>query len=267
MEPVEERLLQISIIMPAYNEGARIHKNIVETVRTMQKMGYDFELIVVDDGSQDNTYQEAQKSKAKFQNVMAVRYANNRGKGDALKYGFKYVSGDIVVFLDADLDIHPRQIETLLNYMRRYNTDVVIGSKRHRLSQLDYPLQRVMLSNAYAILIKSLFDLSVRDTQAGLKLFRRKVLDDVFPRMLVKRYAYDLEMLVNVHKRGYKIVEAPITLNFQRKFGRVGLRDIGMIALDTAAIFYRLKILKYYDKDCNNEIDICRNSNSSDKGE
>jgi hypothetical protein len=105
------------------------------------------------------------------------------------------------------------------------------------------------MSEVYYLLTRLFFRLPVRDTQTGIKLFRREVLDEVFPRLLVKQYAFDLELLVNARRRNYKIVEAPVRLDFQGKFGRIGLRDIWNMLVDTAAIFYRLHILKYYDQD------------------
>jgi len=93
-----------------------------------------------------------------------------------------------------------------------------------------------------------IFNLPVNDTQVGLKLFKREVIDTVIPKMLVKRYAYDVELLVIAKRMGFKMVEAPIELNFKRKIGRVRLTDIRKIANDTAAIFYRMYILKYYDQ-------------------
>lgn len=237
----------ISIIIPAYNEGIRIFDTIAETSKTMSDLGLSHQIVVVDDGSSDDTHKNAKVASEQFDNIKVVRYENNGGKGNAIKYGFDYVKGDLVAFLDADLDLHPRQIGRFLEYLEQYDADVVIGSKRHPLSKLNYPLQRRFLSTSYSILIKMLFNLSVTDTQTGLKLFKYQVLKEIFPKILVKRYAFDLEVLVNSHHRGYKIVEAPITLNFQRKFGRVGFGDVKPIAIDTAAIFYRLKILKYYD--------------------
>lgn len=243
---------EISIIIPAYNEGDQIYNTLEETSSTMKNLGLDYEIIVVDDGSADSTYEEAKRASLGLDDIIAVRYAENGGKGNAIKYGFEYASGKLVAFIDADMDLHPRQIETFIEYMKNYDADLVIGSKRHPLSKLDYPLQRRFLSTGYSLLIKALFDLSVRDTQTGLKLFKYEVLEEIFPKILVKRYAFDLEVLVNAHHKGYKIAEAPITLSFQRKFGRVGFGDIKPIAIDTAAIFYRLRILKYYDS----EIDL-----------
>lgn len=254
--------MKISIIMPAYNEGPRIYDSVAETMQTMEGLGLNQEIIVVDDGSRDNTFEEAQRASSQFSDVIAVRYTNNGGKGNAIKYGFRHVTGDLVAFLDADLDLHPRQIKTLLEIMESEHADVVIGSKRHPLSELDYPLQRRFLSTGYSLIIKALFDLSVRDTQTGIKLFRHDVLEEIFPRILSKRYAFDLEVLVNAHHLGYKVAEAPIILNFKRgRFGRIGLREIEPIAVDTAVIFYRLRILNYFGSgDNERRSDINHNS-------
>ena len=100
----------------------------------------------------------------------------------------------------------------------------------------------------YYLLVKLLFGLPCHDTQTGLKLFKREVLEKVFPRILVKRFAFDLEVLVNAHHLGFKIAEAPIVLNPQRPFGRIGPGAVWVTTQDTLAVFYRMKILKYYDR-------------------
>ncbi len=240
--------MKISIVIPAYNEKERIFNTISETSRVMKELHLDHEIIVVDDGSRDGTHDEMLRASLVFGNVRPVRYEKNQGKGHAIKHAFEYVAGDVVTFLDADLDLHPGQIPTFIEYMEKYDADVVVGSKRHPESKLDYPTHRRILSFAYNILTRILFDLSLTDTQAGLKLFKYEVLKNVFPRVLVKQYAFDLEILVNAQHLGYKIVEAPIIVNFQRKLGRIRFKDIKTIAIDTAAIFYRLRILKYYDR-------------------
>lgn len=132
--------------------------------------------------------------------------------------------------------------------MNKEKADVVIGSKKHPESELDYPRQRKFISNIYFLLIKILFSLPIKDTQTGLKLFKHEVLKRVFPKVLVKRYAFDLELLVNIHHSGYKIVEAPVTLNYQRRMGRIRLKDLYHTGMDTLAIFYRMHILRHYDR-------------------
>ena len=105
-----------------------------------------------------------------------------------------------------------------------------------------------MLSVAYQWFVKTMFDMSITDSQVGLKVFKREVLDEVFPKVLVKKYAFDIELLVNAHHCGYKIIEAPIEMDFLNAVGSyVDIRAVARMFLDTCAIFYRLNILHYYD--------------------
>jgi glycosyltransferase involved in cell wall biosynthesis len=214
----------------------------------MEKLGHSFEIIVVDDGSSDETLFEARKIAGEMPAVKVVSLALNHGKGWALKEGFGISRGDLIIFLDGDLDIQPRQIGIFLDIMEKDKADVVIGSKRHPLSKLNYPFGRKFLSSVYFFLVKILFGLPIHDTQTGLKLFKRKVLEDIFPRILVKRYAFDLELLVNAFHHGYSIREAPVVVDFNRFLGHIGMRSIWETWWDTMAVFYRLYILRYYDR-------------------
>jgi hypothetical protein len=151
--------------------------------------------------------------------------------------------------MDADLEIHPRQLLKFMEEMERTGADIVIGSKRHPKSKVDYPMKRRLLSWGYNILIRGLFNLKLTDTQPGFKLFRREVLDKELPKLVVKKWAFDLELLVNADQDGFKIVEAPIELNFNREDGgRIGFGTVRNIFQDTLGIFYRLRIIKYYER-------------------
>lgn len=240
----------ISVIMPAYNEGLSIYNNILETARSLGDAGYRYEIIVVNDGSTDNTLQETKRATKEIEGLKIVNFMVNGGKGHAVKAGFGQAKGDLVVFLDADLDLHPDQIQDLVGILKKKHVDVVIGSKRHPQSQLNYPLSRKVISNIYAFILSILFSLPLRDTQTGLKLFKSEVLRRVLPKILCKKYAYDLEILANAHHLGYKIAEVPVVLHFRRpvKWGRIGLRDIFVIGVETMAIFYRMYIIRYYDR-------------------
>ena len=241
----------ISVIMPAYNEGQHIFENIRMTHEVMRETGMTTEIVVVDDGSIDNTLNEIERATHTFDNVAVVHNPYNMGKGMALRAGFDYSSGEIVVFLDADLDLHPSQIKALISVLKMGSYDVVVTSKHHPDSQLDYPRSRKFASWLYYMAIKILFSLPVRDTQTGLKVFRRKVLQNVFHRLLVKKFAYDVELLATAVRLGYTIYEIPVVLNFKRelKWGRISTEDILNIIVDTLAIFYRLRILRYYDRE------------------
>ena len=122
-----------------------------------------------------------------------------------------------------------------------------IGSKRHPKSNVHYPLLRKILSKNYQIFVKTLFSLDITDTQVGLKAFRRKVLEEIFPHLIVKNFAFDLELLVVANKLGFtKIEEAPIKLNYNFT-STIKLNAIKQILQDTLAIFYRKNIIRYYE--------------------
>lgn len=235
--------------MPAFNEANRIASSIEEVAETFKDFGCPWELIIFDDGSNDNTYDRALELTKKYPDHLIVkRNFKNIGKGRALKKSIRYVTGDYVVFLDADMDLHPRQIQTFYDILKLDNADVVNGSKQHPNSIVEYPFFRKVLSLGYYFLICILFSLPCRDTQTGIKLFKVEVLRKVFPRLLVKKFAFDLELLVNIHHLGYKIVEAPVILTNQRLANRIPLKAVVAIAWDTLAIWYRMYIRKYYDR-------------------
>ncbi len=237
----------ISVILPAYNEGTKIGDVIEETVKALDNTASDWEIVVVDDGSEDSTPTIVKEFAENDGRIKVFSYEKNKGKGFALKYGFEHSRGDIVVFMDADLDLHPRQIKKFIEIMNKEGADIVIGSKRHPESTVSYPIKRRVLSDIYFLMVKILFNLNVKDTQVGLKLFRRKVLRDVMPRILVKRYAFDVEVLANAVKRGYKIVEAPVEITFNYD-SRINWKAIWNMFVDTLAVAYRMYIKKYYDR-------------------
>lgn len=237
--------------MPAYNKERTVFESVKKMKGVLNDLNLDHEIIVVNDGSIDHTLDEMKRAKEISNGIKLIHYDINKGKGNALKYGFKFSDGDLIYFQDADIDLNPDKLRVFLRYMEENNSDIVIGSKRHPESNLIYPLKRKLLSKGYQMFVKVLFNLDVTDTQVGSKLFKRGVLEKVFPRILVKRWAFDLELLVNAHNLGYKISEAPVDLDFasfDSVVNRKVLKCIKNMFIDTCAIFYRDKILNYYNK-------------------
>jgi glycosyltransferase involved in cell wall biosynthesis len=236
--------------MPCHNEGQYIHWNIAETASILESaVGDNFEILVIDDGSLDQSFLQAKRMEDLFPNVEVLGYRKNQGKGFALKYGFERSTGDLVCFLDGDLDLPPVLIPRFLNYLHSARADAVVGSKRHPLSRVQYPKRRNFLSVAYNRLARTLFHLPLKDTQVGLKVFRREALEEAFPRVLVKRFAFDLELLVNLHDLGYRIVEAPVELKYREGNGSdVSPKAVWEILVDTLAIFYRARLVNYYSR-------------------
>jgi len=238
---------KLSIVVPAYKEEKNIYKTIFDILHSHKDLPYETEVIVVVDGSPDRTAEEARRHDSPL--VKVLEYTPNHGKGYALKYGVKHARGDIITFADAGGDFDPKQFDRCVLLMEAFDADFVIGSKRHPASRVEYPPLRRLYSWGYQRLVRLLFGLNVTDTQTGLKFLRRRVAVDVVPRVLVKQYAFDLEMLVVAHQLGYRrIFEAPVDLVFNGNTSGINYKAIRNMFLDTFAIFYRARILDYYRK-------------------
>jgi glycosyltransferase involved in cell wall biosynthesis len=238
--------IELSVVVPAYREGLRIYNNITRLVGELDKLGVQYEVVVVSDGNTDTTVREAQRVESPA--VRVFHYPMNIGKGFALSCGVDQSVGALVTFIDADMELDPATIATFIDLMRANDCDAVIGSKRHPLSKVSYPPFRRFQSAIYQLLIRVLFNLNVRDTQTGLKLFRRQVLHEALPLLAIKKFAFDLELLVVAHQLGYRnVCEAPVELTYQFE-STVNLASAWRVLWDTAAIFYRLRILRYYQR-------------------
>ncbi|GAC1542174.1 MAG: hypothetical protein NVS3B16_06780 [Vulcanimicrobiaceae bacterium] len=244
---------KISVVMPAYNESSSISSNVVETANTLNAFAYDFEIIVVDDGSSDRTHLAALQAKEMFpDHVRVVRYDRNQGKGNALSAGVMHSRGDCIVFLDADMDLHPAQLPTFLAILAGNGVDAVIGSKLHPRSNVNYPFHRRVLSYGYFLLTRLLFGLPVRDTQTGFKVFRRQALEKALPFTYAKGFSFDVELLAVMHMLGARFADAPVNLSFKRVAGRIDGHTVISMFADTLAIFIRLqrdrKLIRYIER-------------------
>ena len=236
----------LSVIMPAYHLEKVIEANL-EQVQGLLDGRMPFEIVVVDDGSGDGTAAAIEAARARHPGtIRPVILAENGGKGAALRDGFRASRGSHVLLLDADLDLAPERVVRFFQIMRRDRADIVIGSKRHPESEIDYPLRRRIASRVYFGLVHLLVGLPVTDTQTGMKLFRREALQWAFDRMLVKRYAFDLEMLAIAHGHGYRVSEAPIRMDYGNKVGALTWANVRTVMTDTLAVFYRLRLIRYY---------------------
>jgi glycosyltransferase involved in cell wall biosynthesis len=236
---------KLSIILPAYNEGGHIYANLLKICDALKTQ--DFEIIVVDDGSSDNTFSESKRAAKEGRPVKSVRLDANRGKGASLFRGFKETDGGLIAFLDADLEISPYYIQKLLRAMKKNKADVVAGVKDPIMNH--FPLQRRFMSLLYRTTIAFLFGLNITDTQTGIKLFKREVLESAVPRLRVSRFAFDIELLVAASRFGYKIIEYPIEVTYVRK-GRLGRMKLGTLVgtfFDTLAVYFRASFWRWLE--------------------
>lgn len=239
----------LSVVMPAYNEEKLIYKSIMTTIEILSGFVRDFEIVAVNDGSKDKTKYEIERAIKKDKRIRMISSEKNRGKGNAIISGVSQAEGRYIAFVDADLELNPSQLEGYLQEMLDKKHDVVIGCKFHKDSKLNYPLKRKIISMGYYIMLLTLFHLNVKDTQTGLKVFKAEAVKPVAHLVRTQGFAYDIELLVAIHRRGFTIGQMPVQVDYVREVGtnRIGMKDIMRAFCDTWAIFGRVYFKHYYD--------------------
>ena len=242
METNKEGDVTLSVVMPAYNEGAHITDNLLETSRVLSGFVKRYEIIAVDDGSKDNTAEGIHQAEMQDTHIRGISY-----QGHAIRTGIAAAEGRYIAFLDSDLELPPILLKRFLKDMKEQNADIVIGSKLHPESKLHYPMLRKIMSYGYYLMLKMMFHLNTHDTQTGIKLFKKEVIKPIANRMQAEGYAFDIEILAMAAKDGRKICEAPIELNYSRddsKGGRrIGLKDVAKVFKETLEVRKRVNNL------------------------
>ncbi|MGD0644132.1 MAG: glycosyltransferase [Candidatus Bathyarchaeia archaeon] len=233
----------LSFVVPAYNEEDFIEDTLGSLEAVIKGKNLPYEIVVVDDGSLDGTLAKVIRYAKTNGHVKVVSYANNIGKGHAVKTGFMQTSGDIVVFADSDMEIGLSTISCYLAALER--GDIVIASKRHADSRVEVPLSRRILSLCFNGLVRLLTGVPVNDTQSGLKAMRKSAFIDIFPRLAVKRYAFDVELLAVAHLCGLKVVEMPVDIKLDAAFKP---KEMWHMFVDLLGITYRLRVLHWYQR-------------------
>jgi glycosyltransferase involved in cell wall biosynthesis len=235
----------LSLIVPAHDAATFIHANLREIIGALEPLGDSVEVIVVCDGCGDATAVEA--ARLDDPRVRVLQYERNEGKGYAICHGASHARGRLIGWLDADLDISPQVIVDAVQRFETSKIDAVIGSKRHPESEVAYPLRRRFLSAGFQLLVRVLFRINVRDTQVGAKVFRCEMLRTVLPLLLIKRYAFDLEVLAVGAEFGFdRIVEAPIDLDYRFTGSGIDQHAVRRMFQDTLAIAYRIHLRHWY---------------------
>lgn len=202
---------RISVVIPTYKDKV----NQAYIAKLFNRLGYSTQVII----SRDNPH---------------------IGKGSAILKGLKLVEEDYIVIMDADLQIDPYDIDTFFNIMELYNADVVVGNKYHIYSNIEYPFIRKIISNGYRFLVKTFFELPLRDTQCGFKLFRRSVIEKIMPMLKETRYCLDLEMLIVLRKKGIRVADAPVYVKKQDNAGSISIGNIFITFLDTIRVWVKM---------------------------
>jgi len=247
----------LSVIVPVYKKEKTIKKEITELADYLESLNYNFEILPVVDGTElDKSLNSLEK--IKDERIKPLGYIKNEGKGQAIRHGMKYAKGDVIAFIDSGKDLSYSGLGLALEHMKWYEADIIIGSKMHPASKVEYPLIRRFFMYGYLLGIKILFGfgIKIKDTQTGLKVFKKSVINKILDRMVVKRFCFDIEMLVVAHKLGFKkIYMSPVELDPEALKGSSVVMsskffsDNGIFKFitDTIAVWFRLNILGYYN--------------------
>jgi dolichol-phosphate mannosyltransferase len=233
----------LSFILPTYNEEDFIETTLGTLEGIIKDKNLPYEIVVVNDGSLDGTLAKAAKYAKINGHVRIISYNKNIGKGHAVKTGFMEATGEVVVFADSDMEIDLDAISRYLEALEK--GDIVIASKRHLDSHVDIPLSRKILSISFNGLVRFLTGVPLNDTQSGLKAMKKSAFVDLFPRLAVKRYAFDVELLAVAHLYGLKVVEMPVNIKLDATFKP---KQIWYMFIDLLGIAYRLRVIHWYQK-------------------
>jgi dolichyl-phosphate beta-glucosyltransferase len=201
----------LSVIIPAYNEAQRLQGSLERVVAYLDQQSFTSEVLVVDDGSTDDTATIARNYAGEHAAVRILRYTPNRGKGHAVRVGMTEANGQLMLLCDADLSTPIEELEKLAAFVGE-GYDVVIGSRALPASELrvHQPWLRERLGRTFNLLVRLLGVRGFADTQCGFKLFTRRAARDVFPKLFIDRWAFDVEALLVALMMGYRIREVPV---------------------------------------------------------
>lgn len=205
--------MKLSVVVPAYNEEKRIPKTLREINNYLSRQSYESEIVVVSDGSKDNTAEVANGLRAEIPNLKVIDNKENHGKGFVTRQGLAAAAGDFRLFTDADNSTSVDQVEKMWPEFEK-GFDVIIGSRDIKGAVKDPPqpwIRNIILGEGFKLFRKIVIGLwGIQDTQCGFKCFRKNVCEKVLPKCRVDRFAFDPEILVLARKSGYKIKEVPV---------------------------------------------------------
>jgi glycosyltransferase involved in cell wall biosynthesis len=233
----------VAIIVPAFNKENEVEEMLSRLKSTLIDAKIKAEIVVVDDGSTDATHEKLNEF-SKSIPITILQMHSNSGKGSALRTGYQYAlrekAHELIACIDADLDLHPEALISMLINVERGEADIFVGSKVHPQSEVSYPLKRRVLSRVFSGLTHFAVDLEVHDTQTGLKVFSQKALHQSLPHVKSSGFSFDLELLAIAHKFGFTIKEAPVAIDFQFS-SSLGIRNSINALYELAAIAIRIR--------------------------
>jgi glycosyltransferase involved in cell wall biosynthesis len=239
----------LSIVIPAYNESARIERTLARVMECVEQQHWDAEVLVVDDGSKDATPEIIQQWMQRYPRLQLIKNGGNRGKGYSVRNGLLQASGEIVMFTDADLSAPMEEAERLFAAIRD-GADVAIGSRwlEKQRQTIHQPLYRRFFGRCFNWVTRLMMGLPFKDTQCGFKAFHRQAAQVIFRLQRIERWGFDPEILFIAQKLGYEIREVPVTWGHDERSRMSYLKD-GMKMLEEMAVIRANSVAGRYDED------------------
>jgi glycosyltransferase involved in cell wall biosynthesis len=240
---------KLSIVIPAYNESARIEATLDRVMSCIETQAWDAEVLVVDDGSKDDTASMIKLWMERYPRLHLIQNPGNRGKGYSVRNGLLQAAGDVVMFTDADLSA-PMEEAGLLLLAIEAGADVAIGSRwMDRTRQtIHQPLYRQFFGRCFNAITRGVMGLPFKDTQCGFKAFRREAAQIIFRLQRIERWGFDPEILFIARKLKYRIVEVPVTWGHDERSRMSYVKD-GMKMLEEMAVIRYNSLAGRYDED------------------
>ena len=239
--------IYLSVIIPAYNEEERLPATLEKVEGYLSRQGYSYEIVVVSDGSTDRTPDIVRERMEENKHLKLIEFKNRLGKGQGVKKGMLSARGNFRVFTDADNSTPIHQVEKMWPWFKK-GYDVVIGSRDVKGAVLDPPqpwIRKVFLGAGFKFYRKIVLGLwGLEDTQCGFKGFSRKSVEDVFPHLRIRGFAFDPEVLIIAREKGYKIKEFPVYWKNDPD-SKVKLKNMIKMAIDLLEIRWNLIVRKY----------------------
>jgi dolichyl-phosphate beta-glucosyltransferase len=230
-----------SIVIPAYNEGRRIAPTLQQVLAYVRQQSWDAEIVVVNDGSFDNTAEIVRSVVQQNPQVRLIENPGNRGKGYSVRHGMLEAQGEIIVFSDADLSSPIEEMPKLLQAIEA-GADIAIGSRwlQAELQTNRQSLHRQFFGRVFNALNRVILGLRFKDTQCGFKAFTRRAAQTILPRQRIERWGFDPEILFLARKLGFRVKEVPV------RWGHVGGTRINPF-VDGARMFEEMLRIRWND--------------------
>jgi dolichyl-phosphate beta-glucosyltransferase len=229
-----------SIVIPAYNEGARLGATLEKVLAYVRQQPWDAEVIVVNDGSRDNTADIVRQFAAKNSSLRLIENPGNRGKGYSVRNGILNAHGDIILFSDADLSSPIEEMPKLLAAIAG-GAEIAIGSRwlRAELQTQRQSLHRQLFGRIFNLLLRIVLGLQFADTQCGFKAFTRRAAQTILPLQRIERWGFDPEILFLARKFGFRVEEVPV------RWGHSGGTRIHPL-IDGSRMFQEMLRIRWY---------------------